>query len=606
MELLTRTFRQLQRLLGPNVWFTAAMLALVVTLEIAGRQVTTDLHDALSALLLGFAGMLAFTRQRDRAPGWVGSVVALVERARAWIRRFGFEIGIDLRGTPPLPRKYPPAILALISLLTAWAVVLAFFAEGFPHNLRFVGSHVFYVGYLAGLMALWGAMIFAILLSIFIPVAMIHDQFVMYFDGPGRRPRQWEHLAVFGYFAVIGLSGILLPPWVPLLICVAALTVNLLTTVIPSNPDVKFLWRQGNNSSISAIPWGRWVMCEFTIVTLVIVNLALTASGGALLGEGTAAREIMPITSSLGMMMAWLAPGALCALVTQTVLGRTRDPARPCPPVLHIQGAVAPQQQRMLRQLFTSRGWQVRFAPAGPQPTDVCVALVTEPPAESPLVSTRWPLQVTSDVLGKPELLQRLVRRDEIQKRRRLVSGLERLFKTVARRQFRRGSGIWIAPHYWFVVGLSRDTHEDELDLNEGTILTGIIGPPYHRLFPRGARHHFYRMLRALQIDLIFVEDGVGFRRFCRVLRMMFEVYDMFGGRRKAHEVHFTGVPGTRVLIHEYQLDEPFRSETYPEPDYENLARARILHVFRDRGEQEEPLETPLDFTRTPVPSMAH
>jgi hypothetical protein len=124
-------------------------------------------------------------------------------------------------------------------------------------------------------------------------------------------------------------------------------------------------------------------------------------------------------------------------------------------------------------------------------------------------------------------------------------------------------------------------------------------------VLPRSVRHHIYQILRALHVDLIFVEDGVGFRRFCRVLRMLFEVYDVYGGKRRAEDVHFHGMPGTRVLIHEFQLDEPFKSEVYPEPDYENLGRARILHVFRDRGEQEEPLETPLDFTHMPVPSMA-
>src|SRR2546430_1674955 len=42
---------------------------------------------------------------------------------------------------------------------------------------------------------------------------------------------------------------------------------------------------------------------------------------------------------------------------------------------------------------------------------------------------------------------------------------------------------------------------------------------------------------------------------------------------------------------------------TYPEPKYDYLARARILHVFRDRGEHEEPLEMPFDFSRTPAPA---
>ena len=150
-----------------------------------------------------------------------------------------------------------------------------------------------------------------------------------------------------------------------------------------------------------------------------------------------------------------------------------------------------------------------------------------------------------------------------------------------------------------------RDEHEDEMEFSEGTLWSGTIGPAYHRVFPRIVRHHLYQMLRALQVDLIFVEDGVSFRRFVRILRMLFEVYDIYGGKRRADEIHFQGVPGMRVLIHEFVLNEPFKSEVYPEPEFENLGRARLLHVFRDRGEQPEHLEVPLDFTRMPVPGAA-
>ena len=59
------------------------------------------------------------------------------------------------------------------------------------------------------------------------------------------------------------------------------------------------------------------------------------------------------------------------------------------------------------------------------------------------------------------------------------------------------------------------------------------------------------------------------------------------------------------MLIHSFQFDEPFRSEVYPEPKYDYLGRARILHVFRDRGEHEEPLESPFDFSQTPAPAGA-
>jgi hypothetical protein len=302
-----------------------------------------------------------------------------------------------------------------------------------------------------------------------------------------------------------------------------------------------------------------------------------------------AARSAMPVTSTLGLMLAWLAPGVLCGLVTQLVTARWRDPARPCRPVVHLAGEGIAGRHSGLKNLFSQHGWNVHFFPAKPKPTDVCVEIGISTGSDR---SEGWPLRVSLDNLDKPEVLQRLIRRDEIQNRRRLVSGLEQLFKRQARRKHRPGTGCWVAPHFWFIAGLVRDVRDQEDDLNEGTVWHGTIGPSY-------------RILRALQIDMIFVEDGVGFRKFCRVLRLMFEHFDIYGGRKKADEIHFQGVPGTRVLIHEFQLNEPFKSDTYPEPEFENLGRARVMHIFRDRGEQFERIEPPGDQSWIPAPSMA-
>jgi hypothetical protein len=143
---------------------------------------------------------------------------------------------------------------------------------------------------------------------------------------------------------------------------------------------------------------------------------------------------------------------------------------------------------------------------------------------------------------------------------------------------------------HWFVLGLSRDDEGDATDDRETTALDGIVGPPYHSVFAPEARYHFRQITTALEIDLIFVESGLTFRRLVRVLRVMFEIYDVHGGRQRAEERHFVGLPGTRVIIHDYDLTSA-RShgrETYPEPDYQQIGRARILHVFKDRGEVEE------------------
>src|SRR5205823_6770982 len=111
----------------------------------------------------------------------------------------------------------------------------------------------------------------------------------------------------------------------------------------------------------------------------------------------------------------------------------------------------------------------------------------------------------------------------------------------VAAGKTRGGCGYWLSPHFWFVTGLMRDAgasdETNESDLSEDAILSGSVGPPYHRVFPRAVRHHLFDVLRATQIDLIFIEDGVRFKRLRRVLRALFEVYDVHGGRRPAEEV---------------------------------------------------------------------
>jgi hypothetical protein len=600
MDLLTRTFRSLQRLLGPDAWFSYAVLAVLVMLEIAGRQQPgTDFHDLMSIMVLALLGVLVAFRHKQQPLAWVRVLHSWGQRvlAYAWPR---IDLGIDFRGTPPLPRALPPTIVRILGVLFLWLGMLVPFAADLPQGLRSVGVSVTYLGYLAVLAALWAILLLSMFFASYLTWAILHDTFLSR-SSSGRKAVRVELLVPTLYFFGLLMLSRLLPPWVPLLICALAMTINWLTVLVPSNPDVKFIWRYRDRpSTVFSIPWPRYVLSEFSVQALGTVNLVLTACGSVLLTDPRLAFQEMPITTGLGLMLAWLAPGLLTLLVIQCVLGRLRDPARPCAPAVHISGPGLETQRSALKAFFALRGWHVRFAPSRPGPLDVCVVLA---PGTEPDFEARWPLHVDPAVLQQETTFQRLVRRDEIQLRRRLVSGLERLFKHAAGHKARRSMGLWLAPHYWFVLGLTRDLPDDERDMSDGTLFTGIVGPPYHRVLPRPVRHHVYRILRALQIDLIFVEDGVTFKRFGRVLRMLFEIYDVHGGRRRADEVHFHGLPGTRVLIHEFVLNEPFRSETYPEPEYENLGRARILHIFRDRGEQEEPLETPQDFSHMPAPA---
>src|SRR5947209_11789598 len=164
MKLLARTARDLRRLGSPGGGFTLLILAVALALEVLGRQSDSDLHDLLAAFTLSLVGMLVLARHRQAPLPWVGGAVALARRAKDFLYRSTFEIGLDLRGTPRVKRGTPPAVLALAAFLLAWAGLLALTAADAPYNLRAVATRGFYLGYLLVLLALWALLVAAVTL----------------------------------------------------------------------------------------------------------------------------------------------------------------------------------------------------------------------------------------------------------------------------------------------------------------------------------------------------------------------------------------------------------------------------------------------------------
>ena len=603
MELLTRTYRTVRRLLSPNAWFSLGMLLVLFALEVIGWRLTfSDLHDALVACALGAWNAVVYYRHRATPLPWAALLARTGNRLYQSVKGFTFELGIDMRSRPRIKRGYPPGVLLLGALLVAWFVALVTVGGGVPAAFRAIGTQFLYLPYLAGMLLLWALLLGGILLAFFIPVAMIHDTFVHAHAGPGRRSRQSEMVALIAYFSASMFAGWVLPVWCLLALCAATLAINVATTTLPANGDVKFIWRPRESIKVRSMPWSHWISCEFFLITLAIIDLTVTACGPRVLDGLPPVRQPMPLTSMLGTVLAWLAPGLLASRVWQSVLGRLRDPARRARPDVHVSGELTPEIRKRLLRLFADRGWRARFAPATPDPCAARIELVPAGRSQATEFDPIWPLKVNLADLEDGAVISRFARRVEIQYRRRVATALERMFKIASRREFGNGQGFWVAPHFWFIVGLTRDAQEEEIDLADSPMLSGTVGPAFHRMMPRAARHHMFQVLRALHIDLIFVEDGVKYRRFAKVLRRVFDLYDKHGDRRPAEDAHFTGLPGTKVIIHEFQLDEPFKSETYPEPKYDYLGRARILHVFRDRHEDEELIEPPFDFTETPMP----
>lgn len=602
MSLLVRFARDFTRIATPNVGFTLAIAGSLAGVELLGRQSATDLHDLMAVLVLVMLCAVVAMRQKRSPLPWLAAMGQRIGWLAERFHKNTFEIGLDLRGSPPVKRGAPPIVLVLALVFAVWAGVATLVAAECPRGLRALALHGSYLVYLMFLTVTWIGTILLTLLAAFLPAAMIHDAFIGGHTQPGPRSRRPEYTALLAYFVLLMMLGTLLPVGVSLCLCSCFLIAYLVVCRLPARASVRFLWRPAGTVRVRSLTWSDWVTWEFVLITLGVFALVLTTCGDRLWGDRHLS-ETMPVTALLGMGLAWLAPGALGALLLQMTLGRLRDPARSARPTA-LLADVEPSQRHRVRAAFAERGWQVRFGAGPARPNEVAIGFSGEPVLSSS-GDIMWPIMASAADLNDPGFWQRIGRRNEIQLRRKLLSALERLFKLAAGRPMGNGHGYWVAPHFWFVPGLMRDNQrevDEEAEFGEQALLSGTVGPPYHRFVPRPVRHHLWRMLRALQIDLIFVEDGVGFRRLRRVLRVLFEVFDVHAGRRPASEIDFRGLPGIRVLIHEYQFDDPFKSEIYPEPKYDYLGRARILHVFRDRGGHEEFVEPPFDTSRSPAP----
>ncbi|MFO0802068.1 MAG: hypothetical protein U0791_02945 [Gemmataceae bacterium] len=592
MKLLTSVLPRGTRLLPAGGWFTLLVAGSLVALEVAGRFAQSDVHDGLAAFaLLGLTTAVVVRHRRDPIP-WVGRLAAWAKRVALsadWIK---YDHGVDLRGTPPLPRKMPRVMWLIASVLVLWGVLAGFAWYAFPDGWRIAGLYSSYLLYLAGLTVLWCALLACTFIGVYVPVAVI-DRTLRGWVGETDR-RGAELAAVVGYAVLVSAIAYSVPATAILVLCLVVAAGAVLSAIPRGRDGAAILWRAGPNQTVYAIPLHRVIGAVVALLSLLIFDVLLTSCGRRLFadGEGT-----MPVTSLFGAVAAWVMPGLFVVAAARLFAARRIDPARTTRPTLHIGGGDA-KARRAAAALARKWGWKVQREPTLRDSSAVGITLVPPENSEATEFDPRWPLKLSIADLEAGAVKERLERRDELQVRRQFFRGLAKLFKRASAFKGPGGGGYWLAPHWWFFDGLGRED-SDSADENAPPPL---VGPPYHRILPARSRQSMFRILRATQIDMIFVEDGVGYRKLERVIRVLLELYDKHDGKRKAEELHFRGLPKVRVMIHEYEPGNPFKSDLYPEPKMDDISRVRVLHLFRDRGGEEEEVEPPFDFEWSPAP----
>ena len=598
MKLLNSVLPRGSRFLTQGGWITLLVFGVFGGLEFIGRYIaTTDFHDGIAALVLLFSIGAVVARHRRSPLGWVSKLGQWVRRIGEWIATLRYDHGFDLRGTPPLPRRTPSVVWLVVLGLIAWAVLAAVAWMAFPTGWRVAGTYSCYTLYLTFLLILWTSLLAVTFVGVFVPVAALDKLLKRWLGDTDRRGA--ELAAVVGYAVLVSAVAWVVPPAAILGMCLVVVIGAWLVYLPRGSDGAALLWRAAPDQPVYAIPLRRVLALVAGLTSLLIFAILLTACGGRLFGPPRQ-DDAMPVTALFGAVAAWLMPMLIGVLGIRLWAARRNDPARRTPPAVHIGGENA-RERKLASRVLRGWGWKTRLAPAKRDAGQVGIAIVPVEQSEAKEFDPRWPLKVCVADLQSEEVKPRLDRRDEIQIRRQLFRGLQKLFKRVSAFKGPGGGGFLLAPQWWFMEGIGREDADATVDDSPPP----LVGPPYARAIPPRARQHAHAVLRATQVDMIFIEDGVTFKHLERVLRVITELYDVHGGTKRAEELHFRGLPKVKVMIHEYEPGNPFRSDLYPEPKFDDLSRVRVLHIFRDRGGHEERVEPPFDISWTPAPAPA-
>lgn len=570
-----------------------------------GRALATTEWDDLGAVaLVGLALWLILGRSPRRFPD-------LSDRAGSLLRGCGSElqgrvkaawprIGVDLVGDPPfasgLPRLFwvpgvAIASLGLLFLTRPWndgfEVIRAARTWAYPVYLVAVGSF-------------WALAIIIGVFGLLLPFALIWNWACATYRGHDARRREQSLRAMAVTFAAMALSVVLFPaPWAVLTVGLMALgTVALLHH--PGQPKLSVIWRPRDRATRHRSSEWRTLQSIETMVIAGACTVLMTVPALGSLTEQQ--RELAPLTAALRWLVClgglWLTLALAAYRVHFSAHVSLGAPSTRHPRRIRVQGG-SDADRALAADRFQQDGWQVlELSNEQVRADDMRIALDPAAEPESPhFVDLTLPF--APSLLEDKEVLWRLKRRADLRSRRSVMKGLKAIFKEAAAGLKGPGTGFIVAPHQWFMLGLARDIADH--DTTEDRSVEGFLQPEYRAVMTPRARHHLYLVLQSAGVDLIYVEDGVGYRRLSQALRVIFELFDRHGVDRRVSSRDFNTVHGVHAIVHDVTPDSPRESETYPEPDYESETRARILHLYRDRGGEEGLVDEPVETDGIPL-----
>lgn len=573
----------------------ALIVIAVICLELVGQYCTSDYYDLGMLVVLIPLGIFLYLVCRNNRMYVLEAVMRLLSRVWKTIsRRIDMDVGVDFRvykqdGLHPRQRyKEMRYILAAAVLLCLIAIP---FHSIFPAALKLVHEKTLYTPYLSVVYLLWGVLAFSTLLALVI-MTFLFTFYVL--KSPYRNPkslasRQGMMARVHPRRFYLLMSVVLCLVALEVLfgkhgwfwLMGATLCVTMALAFIPrSNQTLGMLVKHPLRHTIQSTSISEWNFTLFAIVQAFTILLFVITTGAGwtsdpLVGDANPMGFTHVLGRIFGASMGVSMLFCMFATIDYFDLKRRRgDPARTLGKVLCYRPDTLPENVAI-------PGWElviVRHSPVRDE-GDLYFDPDPERRKESGVPClTSDPLQVDPE-----NRAFHLDRRDFILKRRAFFRGLEVLMKICHASSFKGGRGFILIPNCYFVEGLHRDDGEEEHQEYR------VIGPSFQQLWGLRVRHFVHNLLEAMDLDIVFFEDGIKFKQMKAVFEILFELYHNRGPHFKLEEHHFVGLPGVHVFLEPIRpdRDRPKNSE-YPETHFSNLSQARVMMIFKDRGGNEE------------------
>ncbi|MFO0984311.1 MAG: hypothetical protein U1E76_21740 [Planctomycetota bacterium] len=328
--------------------------------------------------------------------------------------------------------------------------------------------------------------------------------------------------------------------------------------------------------------WASILQALMFLVMLIV----LLAQGYNIHGGG-APNEQLSVTEVLGHAFFWL--GTLfCGYLAVAsfwifyVRRPNEDPSLGSPPVLWVPApSLGPS---LTAELALNRaGYVVSRAITPQRRQDVDLVLFDARPTVT-LPSGIPGYGVKAFEWDAPSLVERVMRLERRSKRRRILAAFRELLVQAGAQPFRRGEGFFFAPQCWLIDGLQRDEMEHDEAFEWDVDARQRSLPSYSTLFDIRLRRHLRGTFKAADLDVLFVEDGIDIDGCLNVLERLLVRYEQ-GKTDPVQEHEFLGVIGTRAHLQEVGFERsPHPLPGLREPKYDDISRARVLLIVRDRG----------------------